>query len=96
MAGWHLSREVSLSMIIGMLLQFAGFVWYASALSAKVEQNTRDIVRLEAMNQTRLEANNQLNNRVIRIEEQLIGLKEVLQKIDRTLDEYVKSDPRSR
>jgi hypothetical protein len=76
-----------------MLLQFAGFVWYASALSAKVEQNTRDIVRLEAMNQTRLEANNQLNNRVIRIEEQLIGLKEVLQKIDRTLDDYVRSSP---
>ena len=44
---WHLSKSVPISIIVGFIMQFAGFVWWTSQLDSRVEINTSDIVRLE-------------------------------------------------
>jgi hypothetical protein len=45
---WHLSKSVPISIIIGFIMQFAGFVWYSSQLDSRVSTNTNGIMRLEA------------------------------------------------
>ena len=44
---WHLSKSVPISIIVGFIMQFAGFVWWTSSLDSRVEVNTGEIVRLE-------------------------------------------------
>lgn len=44
---WHLSKSVPISIIVGFIMQFAGFVWWTSALDSRVQVNTSEIVRLE-------------------------------------------------
>jgi hypothetical protein len=44
---WHLSKSVPISIIVGFIMQFAGFVWWTSQLDSRVEVNTSEIVRLE-------------------------------------------------
>jgi hypothetical protein len=49
-ASWHLEKGVSISIILALLIQIAGFgvcamkfVWFASEITKQVEQNTSDI-----------------------------------------------------
>lgn len=44
---WHLSKSVPISIIVGFIMQFAGFVWWTSQLDSRVEINTSEIIRLE-------------------------------------------------
>ena len=49
---WHLSKSVPISIIVGFIMQFAGFVWWTSQLDSRVEVNTSEIVRLEVRTDT--------------------------------------------
>lgn len=44
---WHLSKSVPISIIIGFIMQFAGFVWWTSQLDSRVSLNSSEIIRLE-------------------------------------------------
>ena len=44
---WHLSKSVPISIIIGFIMQFAGFVWYTSQIDSQVRSNTDRINRVE-------------------------------------------------
>jgi hypothetical protein len=33
---WHLSKSVPVGMIIGLLMQFGGFVWFASQMEGRI------------------------------------------------------------
>lgn len=44
---WHLSKSVPISIIVGFIMQFAGFVWWTSQLDSRVNLNSSEIIRLE-------------------------------------------------
>lgn len=44
---WHLSKSVPISIIVGFIMQFAGFVWWTSQLDSRVNLNSNEIIRLE-------------------------------------------------
>ena len=44
---WHLSKSVPISIIVGFVMQFAGFIWWTSQLDSRVEVNSSEIIRLE-------------------------------------------------
>ena len=44
---WHLSKSVPISIIVGFIMQFAGFVWWTSQLDSRVSINSSEILRLE-------------------------------------------------
>lgn len=44
---WHLSKSVPISIIVGFIMQFAGFVWWTSQLDSRVSINSSEIIRLE-------------------------------------------------
>jgi len=44
---WHVSKSIPLTVLIGLAVQGAAFVWYASAMQAQIDGNTKSIERLE-------------------------------------------------
>ena len=50
--GWHLSKSVPISFILGIVAQTVALVWYVSSLDNNIENNQRDLIRQE----TRIEA----------------------------------------
>lgn len=43
---WHLSKSVPISIIIGLIMQFGGFIWFASQQAQQVETNAKAISEL--------------------------------------------------
>ena len=50
--GWHLSKSVPISFILGIIAQTVALVWYVSSLDNNIENNQRELIRHE----TRIEA----------------------------------------
>ena len=79
---WHLDKKVPIALIFTMLVQFAAGIWFASQLSGRVDQNTRDILRLEAMQSETGRDSADMRNRIIRIEEKLLNQTDILRRIE--------------
>jgi Tfp pilus assembly protein PilO len=45
---WHLSRSVPLALIVTLAIQTAGMVWWASSLTAQVQEQSRRLAALES------------------------------------------------
>ena len=41
--GWHLSRSVPATLVLGLIAQAAAIVWTVSMMMSNIEANTRDI-----------------------------------------------------
>lgn len=54
---WHLDRRVPLALILTIVIQTAGLVWWASSLSERVNslERTRDMTAPQADRLTRVE-----------------------------------------
>jgi hypothetical protein len=50
--GWHLTKSVPISFILGIIAQTVALVWYVSSLDNNIENNQRELIRHE----TRIEA----------------------------------------
>ena len=46
--GWHLDKRVPVAIILGLVMQAAGFGWWAATLDQRVSVAERNITRLEA------------------------------------------------
>jgi len=44
---WHLSKSIPVSIILGLILQFAGAVWMFSQMDAAIQNNAERITRVE-------------------------------------------------
>lgn len=87
---WHLDRRVPLALIVVILVQTAGIVWWAATLQAKSEAQEGRIVRLEQQNaQSTL-----LGERLARLEERMDGLRENTSRIERLLRALVQDSPK--
>ena len=45
---WHLSKSVPISLIFALIVQAAAIVWTVSSMNSSLEQNSIEIVRLDA------------------------------------------------
>ena len=45
--GWHLSKSVPISFILGIIAQTVALVWYVSSLDNNIENNQRELIRHE-------------------------------------------------
>ena len=72
---WHLDKRVPISLILALLVQTAGMVWWAASLSGRVDVNARDIRATQSeMGVLRSSAQTQAVQ-LGRIEEQISGLR---------------------
>ena len=79
---WHLDKRVPIAMIVAIILQVAGAVYWASKMESRIEANTvrietvdRDITRLSRQMATMADASNVQAVQLGRIEEQIGGLR---------------------
>jgi Tfp pilus assembly protein PilO len=82
---WHVSKSIPLTVLIGLAVQGAAFVWYASAMQAQIDGNTKSIERLERDFGTLESASNAQAIQLGRIEEGIKGINSQLSTLTRSL-----------
>jgi Tfp pilus assembly protein PilO len=83
---WHLDKRVPIALIAGLLLQAAGFGWWAAAIDARVTSNARDITRVERQIEAIIAASQAQAVQLGRIEENLIGLRADISRLVRSME----------
>ncbi len=74
--GWKLDKQISIALIVSMLIQSSAVVWWAARIESRVET-----LELHDSNNTLL------LDRVTRVEERIISLKETTLQFDQKLEE---------
>jgi len=82
---WHVSKSIPLTVLIGLAVQGAAFVWYASAMQAQIDGNTKNLERLERDFVTLESASNTQAIQLGRIEEGIKGINSQLSTLTRSL-----------
>lgn len=73
--GWHADKRVPIALIVALLVQTSGIVWWAASLSSRVETNARDIARTSSEVAVMRNAAQAQAIQLGRIEEQITGLR---------------------
>ena len=77
---WHLSKSVPITVIVTIVMQSLGLVWYVSTLDASVAANAREIARHE-VRIIEIEKTSQLQAVMLgRIDENIKAIRMVIEK----------------
>lgn len=83
---WHLSKSVPISLLVGLLLQLAGFAWYAGQVTERVNTNSSDIIEMRSREDQLESRSNAQAVQLGRIEENIRATRDTLSRIERKLD----------
>jgi len=83
---FHIDKRVPVALIVTMLVQTAGVVWWAATLQAAQAQALVDGRRIESRVERMETQRDDLTTRVIRIEEKLVGQTDSLERILRAVE----------
>ena len=72
---WHLDKRVPIALILTIALQSAAAIWWAASTTRAVENNRRDISRLDGQVEIVRSASQMQAIQLGRIEEQISGLR---------------------
>lgn len=78
---WHLDRKVTVGLIIALIMHAATSIWWASDLTSRVKQMEQD--QREAAD---------MPERITRVETQVEGNREYLQRIEGKLDRVIEAN----
>lgn len=81
-SSWHLDKRVPIALIVTLLLQGAGFVWWSATLSARVENIERTVA-----------ASADQGSRLVRVETQLGYIQKSVDGLDAKLDKLIADQP---
>lgn len=84
---FHIDKRVPVALIVTMLVQTAGVVWWAATLQAAQAQALIDGRRIESRVERIETQRDDMQVRVIRIEEKLVSQTDVLQRILRSVEQ---------
>ena len=77
---WHLSKSVPVTVIVTIVMQSLGLVWYVSTLDASVSTNAREIARHE-VRIIEIEKTSQMQEVMLgRIDENIKAIRMVIEK----------------
>jgi len=80
---WHLDKRVPISFIAALAMQTAGIVWWASHLSARVDQAHEAIGTLRASEAARSVEDRRISEALARLDERMRAQTEILQRLER-------------
>jgi len=83
--GWHLDRRVPVTIILALVLQTMGGVWWGARLDARVESNTARLAAAEALLTNQIAERSAMVERLARIEERANAQVDLLREIARRL-----------
>lgn len=82
---WHLDKKVPITLIVVLLVQFAGGIWYAGRSTQRQDEHERRINTIEQQN---------VSGRLGSVEGQLHDVKAGVSKINDKLDRIIEREPR--
>lgn len=100
----HLDKKVPIALIGSLVLQSMALVWWASKMDSRVEQLERSDTRTELLISQRMKLADERHeglardrDRVVRVEEQIKSMLDILRRLEMRLERVVvppKTDPR--
>lgn len=78
--GWHLDKRVPIALILTIVLQTSVGIWWAATQTARIDANTRAIMRLE-------NSSDGVPARLSRIETRQEYMLQTIERIDRKLED---------
>jgi len=72
---WHLDKRIPVALVFALLVQTAAGVWFAAKIDARVQ----------FLEQT-MNARADTRDRIVRVETQMISIRDLLARIDRKLE----------
>lgn len=85
-AAWHLDKKVPIAIIGALFLQTAAFIWIGATWKASLD------FRIEALERAS-DGRKSLDERIIRLEERVIGIGTLVEKIDKRLQKTEDEQP---
>jgi Tfp pilus assembly protein PilO len=83
---WHLDRRVPVSIIVVLVVQLIGGLWFMFELRSDIDNNTRDISRVERSVDVITTSAQAQAVQLGRIEEQITGLRSDILRLIGVLD----------
>lgn len=83
---WHLDKRVPITLIVMLLVQTAGIVWFASAMNSKIEQNATRVTRLEILDTSKREIIQNNSTSIAVINENLKYIGASLNRIEQAIE----------
>lgn len=83
---WHLNKGVPVSIIVVLILEFAGFVWIASNMESRITYNTDEIDELKVEVDRHGLKQHDVDVKLGRIETEIGHISNTVQAISRKLD----------
>lgn len=86
---WHLDRKVPVTIIMTILVQTAGLIWWASKMDSRVatlEEADRRFDQRHVVADAKLEALRGDRDRLVRMETQLEGIQKSIARLEQKLD----------
>ncbi len=83
---WTLDRKVPVAIILVLVGQFFGGLWFMSKLDSRVEDQDKRLIRAEAQIGTIDRDAREATGRLIRLEEKMTAMLSILQRLERALE----------
>ena len=78
-SGWHLDRKVPITLIVLIIFNFAGFVWVASQMDARITANEKSISEIKSVT-------NNLPANMATLQAQMVNIERSLARIERAIE----------
>jgi len=82
---WHLDKRVPVALIFAILAQTSAAIWWASSLSARVDQHDARLGRVENAAAARDKEQHHMAVSLARLDERLVTQTQILQRIETQL-----------
>ncbi len=89
---WHLDKKVPVAIILVLVGQFLGGLWFLAKLDSKIEEQANRIAKTEAQVSIIDREARDFGTRIARIEEKTSSMLTILQRIERFIDSGRRTD----
>lgn len=83
---WHLDKRVPIALILAIVLQTGGFIWWAAGLSHRVDQHTREIAALHMEGRGYTSEAARVRETLARLEERLAAQNDLLRRVESAIN----------
>lgn len=83
---WHLDKKVPIALIVVLVAQFLGGLWFMARLDARVEEQAARLSKTEAQISSIDREARDFGTRIARIEEKSSAMLAILQRLERFID----------
>jgi type VI protein secretion system component VasK len=81
--GWHITRSVPATLLLGLITQAGAIVWTVSMMMADIESNREDLIELQARVQATERSTQQQAVSMARIDENIKAIRDTIEHMAR-------------